>query len=182
MLIPNNAFTDPSNTSNHPWNLDIAAKYIVGGALPSPASAAMTTLNPPVPAQTRTAGVLKTLYSHFEHESTPTETGIHSKFSILLPYNARLLTQLGEGQASGVPTGQAAIGQLAGAVTPTNGTDSGSGAQPAAIGILPTLEACTYYFQLGDPAVTREELVIDGATYLKLSVDRAVAEPSSSQS
>lgn len=181
MLIPINAFTDPSNAANHAWNLDIAAKYLVGGALPSLASAAIPTNTPPLTAQARTIGVLKSLQPHFEHESTRTSTGIQSKFSLLLPYNARLLTQLGEGQASGIPKGQAAIGILTGAVTPVNSTDSGSGAQPAAIGILPTLEACVYYFQLNDPAVVRDELVIDGATYLKLTVDRAVSEPSNPQ-
>jgi hypothetical protein len=178
MLVPSNAFHNPSDSANHAWNLDIAARYIVGGALPSPQSPALPTNNPPLLAQNKTTGVNKLLYPYFEYETTATPTGINSKFSLLLPYNARLLTQLGENQASGVPKGQPAIGQLVGAVTPTNGTDTGVGAQPQQLGIIATLEACAYYFQLADPAVTREKLVIDGLTYLKISVDRAVASSS----
>jgi hypothetical protein len=142
-------------------NLDTAVKFLVAGALPSPAIIAMPAHVPPISASVANRGVVATLLPFISYSSKAQGEDWRSKFSVVLPVNIKLAAMLGSTIA--------AIGILPGAGNVTN--LAGGGVNLTAGGGVTNLETLIYSLAEGSADVLIEPLVIGGVSYLKLSAD-----------
>ena len=157
-------------------NLDIAAKFLIAGALPAPGIIAQPTRVPPIPAVALNRGVLATLQPPqvalqspaqppalppFFYSSRQSGTNWHSKFSLLVPFDLRLATMLGDNLPAVLPLlGAVAVGNLA-----TTGLTL-----PAVAGVS-SLEQLIYSLASSNTDVAIESIFIGGGNYLKVSAD-----------
>ncbi len=142
-------------------NLDTAVKFLVAGALPSPAIVAMPAHTPAIPASAANRGVLATLLPLISYTSKAQGTDWRSNFSVLLPVNIKLAAMLGSTIA--------AVGVLAGAGNVSN--LAGGGVDLAAVTGVTNLETLIYSLAESSTDVSIAPVVISGVSYLKLSAD-----------
>jgi hypothetical protein len=142
-------------------NLDTAVKFLVAGALPSPAIVAMPAHVPPIPALVANRGIVATLLPFISYSSKAQGADWRSKFSVVLPVNIRLAAMLGSTIA--------AITILPGAGNVTNLV--GGGVDLVAVPGVTSLETLIYALAENSADVSIEPLVIAGVSYLKLSAD-----------
>lgn len=141
-------------------NLDTAVKFLVAGALPSPAILAMPAHTPAIPASAANRGVLATLLPLISYTSKAQGTDWRSNFSVVLPVNVKLAAMLGSTIA--------AIGVLAGAGNVSN--LAGGGVDLTVAGVT-NLETLIYSLAASSTDVSIAPVVIGGVSYLKLSAD-----------
>jgi hypothetical protein len=157
-LIPFLAFT--ANDSKK--NLDTAIKFLVAGALPSPAIPANASNVPPITLQSVARGVAIALLPAFKYESMATATGDwRSKFDVIVPTNPRLEAMISD------PL-KAITGHVGTVNIPYLKAD-GVSITPA--GGITTLEALIYSLAAANSDVQMTKVNIAGSVYHKITAD-----------
>jgi hypothetical protein len=164
--IPLLAFTANDNK----LDLDIAAEFLVAGALPSSDIKANASNTPPIISQSVARGVAAALLPYFKYDSKATAAGDwHSKFEVVIPTNPRLEVMLTDPLK--------AITNLTGTVNiPFLLAD---GVNRAPVAGVASLETLIYFLADENADVQMSKVNIAGSVYHRIVADYTFARTTS---